>query len=974
MTFGKHLWACVALTLLSVATFAQNSELCEKALGSGSSAAAITCETDPAGRVIISIVATDGGAEASTNFRAKGFDPAGFKYDGENIADYFDRSPANVDRAKQIIYTPKSGVTVEAGKIISFNKHGEGVYVEYRTSGNTNAYTNSFSFNYTYGTSCLMLDAPVITSIGADNVPVFTAVTGATSYYVKVSLNGITKHTQTIRPGQAINFTPLESGTYSVTLTAMATGYLSSPESAPYSWPLTAEAVEIGSSEYCHYQIASGNDLAYLTFETLDNGDVEVLIQGNGDTHFRGNGLSDSGLTGFTVGSVSASTYFTRQYTTGASVFRLHLKNTAQHPTPGEKIRYTGNVEWVTPNNSNAYVQNRSFTYTYGSVCSQLATPTITGVNSNAVPQFTTVEGATNYLIRVYLAGTLKYMQTVKPGVALQFVPTQTGTYQVTVTAEGSGYLDSEESDPADWFCQAQALEVGVSEYCNYTMGSGANRAGITWQTLANGDVEIAISGDEGTSFRANGMGDAALSNFSINSQPASMYFDRMYDGDKSLTYTLHLRDTAMAPAPGEKIRFVGTVEWRTSGAGTAYSTQSYTYTYGSECPHLETPVISNISSAGVITFAENIEGATSYRVNIYRGELLVYSVNVQNGGTLGFEPLITYPYTVTAQAVGAAGLVPSAVSQPYIWLFAAEEQEQPMSSLCDRRISSDDGGVIFNMITDSLGTIVITISGPAHPVWRAGAMQVDDQMKVCGYPITNYFTKSFAVGDTVMYLIPKGGAKGVIITGDKITYAGNVEWSVQNASGTLISRWVTNLSFTYLYGTDCNPVLTRLNVPADLAVTAPGQITFSPVENAASYQVRVEDAERDVMTVQPRLSGDTIQRAQSILYDFTYYVSVRAVPASTSQYRPSLWSNEVEWVPSYLASQDPSIEKPDDPEGPDSPEEEGSSTYPPVVFPDDAALEDIVLAAPVGKFIYRGEVYIFRYGHIFTILGQRVL
>ncbi len=955
-------WATTAL--------AQSSELCEKTLGTGTSAAFITCETDAQGRVIFTIGAPNSGDESATTYRAAGLAPAGFKYDGQDMAEYFNRTPANVANQKQIIYTPKPDAVVEAGKQITFNKYGEQAYVEWMTPQNANAYTQSFNFTYTYGTSCEQLPAPVLTSVNANNIPVFTPVAGATSYVVTVKLNNVVKYTQTMSGAQAITYTPLESGTYKVSMVARGANKLTSEPSNEVDWILTAAPVEIGPSEYCYSQITSTSNgtLAYLSWETLDNGDVEITITGEGGTAFRANGMANNTLSGFRVGTVDASLYFSRQLTAGSNTFRLHLKSSSIRPARGETISYAGNIEWTCASNNNAYV-NKSMSYTYGAICIQLATPVLTSV-TNDIPRFSPVQYATRYVARVYLNGELKHMETIQHGAAIHFTPSETATYQVTLAAEADRYVSSEESEPVDWQLTAPEIQVGPSEYCTSNMGSGTSRVGITWETLSNGDVEISIN-EDGAAFRANGLG--SIGNFTVGTLPASTYFTVQYEGNGSNTYVLHLRNASMVPTRGTKIRYSGTVEWRTASNSNAYGTQSFTYTYGSQCPHLDTPAIRNISEDGMLIMDGEVEGATGYIIRIYRGELLIYTMTAGIGDVLEFNPVITYNYTVTAQAVGGRGTVPSAESEPYFWHCVVPEQEQPMSTLCQKIISSNDGGVRLTATTDSVGTIIFKITGPSHPVWRAGGMQTDI-MTVCGYPITNYFTKSASfVGDSVMTLVPKAGAHGVIVTGDMIKYSGNCEWSVLDASGAPISRWVTDLAFEYMYGTDCNPVLTRLFMPANLAITPVGELTFSAVENAGSYQVKVEDDERDVMSVLPIMSGDTVQREMSILADFHYHVAVRAIPADNNVYRPSLWSNEVLWVPSYLARQDDgTVETPDTSE--DSWEENPDNpVYPPVVFPDDVALEDIVTEIPLGKFIYHGQVYISRNGHIFTVLGQLV-
>jgi len=969
-TYPERMLYRIRILLLSLvigvmSASAQEALVCEKLLSSGSATtdAYITCSTDSAGRVLIAISPAANG-DTQTAFRGNGLAAAGFKYDGQPIGDFFSRAYSS----SVITYTPLDGASLEAGKLITYNKYAESTYAEWKTAQDGNAYTTGFSFSYSYGGNCTKLATPTITAING-SIPVFDPIEGATSYSLTVRLNGIIKHIQTIQPGGAIAFTSLLDGStnYEVTLRACADGRMSSDESAPFIWPLDGESPTIGMSEYCQYRIGSAGDEAFLVWETLADGDVEITLLGGAATYFRGNGLAAASLSGFTVGSVPASTYFSRILpSSNPTTFTLHLKNPAIAPIPGEKIRYSGNVEWKTASNSNAY-QAISCTYTYGSVCTQLDTPVLTAISADSIPQFDAVPNATSYLAKVYADGVLKYYQTIRLGDRLRFAAEQDGFYQVTLTAKANGYLDSEESDPVDWHLFAAVVDLGDSEYCGTAIGSGVTSASITWLTLDNGDVEISISGDESTWFRGNGMGSASLAQFTVAGLSASAYFERVFEGTRSLTYVLHLRDTTFRPALGSTIRFSGTVEWATSGNSNAYGTYSYAYTYGTSCPQMERPTIQSVSLDGTVTLADTIAGATAYRVLIYRGELLMYSKRVSSLLLSDFQlqipdftPTATYLYTVYLQTIGPSGRVPSALSEPYFWHLTAPEVDLMQSSLCQQLLVSD---VYLSAVTDYNGAIRFTLSGSAGATWRANGLSTSS-MFIAGFPIENFFRKS--VGDTVLTLSPRGNLSGVIFEGDKITYTAPVEWATA-----LNTNAYTTLTFTYTYGTNCEPLLPRLDAPAELAVSEVGQVSFQAVANAASYQTKVVDVDWDVLRLADISSGDTIAREQSVLADFTYYVAVRALPADAAVYRPSRWSESVEWIPSYLAAGDDPYQ-PVDPDD-DLPEDDDERDEPVIVFPEDVALEDIVIDVPVCKFIHGGQLYIYYYGHVYSVYGMLI-
>ena len=136
------------------------SEVCEMRFGSNeASYAYLTAETDEQGRVIFTIKAYDDN-EALTIWRANGMNPKGFKYDGDSMEVWFTRSPKNVAGVKQIIYTPRTDSVPVLGKKITFNRYSESANLEWKTAKNTNAYTASVSFSYTYGGTCVYLTRP----------------------------------------------------------------------------------------------------------------------------------------------------------------------------------------------------------------------------------------------------------------------------------------------------------------------------------------------------------------------------------------------------------------------------------------------------------------------------------------------------------------------------------------------------------------------------------------------------------------------------------------------------------------------------------------------------------------------------------------------------------------------------------------------------------------------------------------------
>ena len=352
----------------------------------------------------------------------------------------------------------------------------------------------------------------------------------------------------------------------------------------------------------------------------------------------------------------------------------------------GKKITYNIGVnaqsaEWATAGNNNAATNAWTIDYVYGTSCPSLPAPTHVAVSADSVITFDAVAGAEKYIARMYLNSQLVHSAEVESGDVLHYTPFHAGTYVVTVTARASGSADSPESEPYLWVLQAVQIVPGKSEYCDYAIGSGTTLAFMTWETDADGNVVITISGGEdvreGYSFRGQGMDNTNLDNFKISGRPAKTWFERKYDNGSNQPFKLLVKSGENAPVPGEKITYSGTVEWKTPDNTNAYTTYSFTYTYGTKCAEplvpLTTPVISGITPQGVISF-EAVENAVSYVIRIYDADAdMVSEQSISSGAKINRGSAIEegFDYTVRLQAIPEAGSVvyaPSEWSSAYNW------------------------------------------------------------------------------------------------------------------------------------------------------------------------------------------------------------------------------------------------------------------------------------------------------------------
>ena len=332
---------------------------------------ALTWETDGSGNVIITM--QNGIGASSCSFRNGGFEGGIGAFVVSND-DFVTTTPASDYFTAAQVY---SGNTYTLTKIADLPanakiKHvGSGHALAWVLNGN-NEYCFP-DFIYTYGGTCNQLDAPANVAIDANNILTFDAVSGADSYMAYVSLGGVEKYSQAVASGDELTYTALVTGDYIINVVASGAGKVDSDPSADVVWHLEAAPVVLGNSEYCEHTIGSGNQQAYLTWETDGSGNIVITISEAlggtaADTHFRGNGMA---LGNFQVGAgkADASTYFNHACG-GSNQVTLSLKNPGVAPSPGEKIYFTNKVvEYTTSQNNNAY-SNMTFEWTYGTVCS----------------------------------------------------------------------------------------------------------------------------------------------------------------------------------------------------------------------------------------------------------------------------------------------------------------------------------------------------------------------------------------------------------------------------------------------------------------------------------------------------------------------------------------------------------------------------------------------------------------------------
>ena len=265
----------------------------------------------------------------------------------------------------------------------------------------------------------------------------------------------------------------------------------------------------------------SGNTPAYVKWTTDEEGNVDITIvpynkvEENADkpTAWRGRGMADN-LTaqkgwGMSIDGKDTvlADFFEKNYTSNgaqnqsSTVYQLKIKEGKKAELEGKtvvikKTKTGDNICWWTPRGNNCYA-TYEFEYLYGSGCDAitLSAPTELAI-TNDILTFKSVEGAENYAANIYLNSVLvKTISDATPCIELQRMMRTGATFQVIVVAS-AGAMQSDASEAVDWEVADEETEVGNSEYCDATIGSGTSEANMTWTTDDSGNIQISISGD----------------------------------------------------------------------------------------------------------------------------------------------------------------------------------------------------------------------------------------------------------------------------------------------------------------------------------------------------------------------------------------------------------------------------------------------------------------------------------------------
>jgi hypothetical protein len=407
------------------------------------------------------------------------------------------------------------------------------------------------------------------------------------------------------------------------------------------------------------------------------------------------------------------------------------------------------------------------------------------------------------------------------------------------------------------------AASAAESEFCltkvvpplgQNCSGDDRSAAYFSWNTELDGKVSVTITGLPGntaTAFRG-GTGMNGV-NLKVTGKPAITFTGAFVDAAKATIIF-----TPSAPLEeGDVLTYNALVEYKTANAPEdgfplqdLWPSLSFTHTFGNVCvpPEpvaLSTPANIAVNSTGTLTFTADANATASrHELVVYRGESVLpeHIQTVSSGDTIRFNR--PGNYTLTLQSFSTSlDYLNSEVSARYAWTIEGEQPavEVGETVFCSFRYrnGNDANDALFTWETID-GNIIIKIApideSYAPTNFRGNGMS-NALFTVNGWS-GSWFTPAINSEKTEITLAPAPGV--ALVSGDTIGYVGMVEY-LTKANGNLYPTidFAALGAGAYIYGSRC-PQAATLDVPAVTGIDAAGVITFTEVDNAERYSLKV--------------------------------------------------------------------------------------------------------------------------------------
>lgn len=467
-----------------------------------------------------------------------------------------------------------------------------------------------------------------------------------------------------------------------------------------------------------------------------------------------------------------------------------------------------------------------------------------------------------------------------------------------------------------------------ISEYCDYThegaLSQGDSKINLSWNTNEAGDVVITIGNatDNGhtMTFRNNESpfetdGSKTLAPFTVlsgdgfaTSEPANKYFSLQYTNGTT-TFTMKRNGSYAMPSPA-KIHFDGhAIAWYDSYEETTNKWVitdgspkiTFDYTYGTVCGSTLTAPVISVNSNGEVSFAA-VDGADSYKAYVFQGSEFIKTCPITSGQKV-WNPVLAGEYAIYVRAFNSSTDAYSDFSNSAIWNATGDpEGDMPRSTVCHYGLKEGtDEEAFLTFYTDRTnGRFYITINAgengdDSKTFFRdAGGLALDG-FQYDGNSFTDYFTRIPAENNDIegkvntLTFVPRTEEGHIPEYGHSITFSSGhyVTWRTYN-NGSEQNPWADNLSFNYVYGSDCNDIndhvapIVTVSTASTTTTSATLQIDITDVndfnESGVIRSITVRDeansfAERKVTlngSNQVTLSALTV----NTIYNFTVKVT----------------------------------------------------------------------------------------------------
>ena len=358
-----------------------------------------------------------------------------------------------------------------------------------------------------------------------------------------------------------------------------------------------------------------------------------------------------------------------------------------------------------------------------------------------------------------------------------------------------------------------------------------AGAISLAFNTAENGDIVVTLTPDAEVSahFRSSGF-EGTRNNMKILSgtnfateENLSEYFS-MKNTISGNTCTFYRTGTKNLPSPCKlKIDFSQNALAWVEGAINAYDNNGATviqYNYGTLCGStLDAPSIS-VNSDGEISF-DAIEGADSYKAYVYFGSQFIKECPVTSGQKV-WNPYLAGEYAIYVRAFNSSTDAYSDFSNGEIWDAVGDPSgDMPKSDICGYYLKEGTNEeALLSFYTDrSTGNFYITLSAgengdDSKTFFRDAGGLSWNGFTYDGIDMREYFTRIPEDADdingkvNVLTFVPRTEEGHIPAYNHTIAFAsGNyVTWRTYN-NGTSRDSWQNNLSFSYVYGTNCNEI-----------------------------------------------------------------------------------------------------------------------------------------------------------------------